>query len=360
MKSNLTGALILLSAAFVAQVLAYYLPPYFTELFIFALINAILAVSLNLVNGLSGQFSLGHAGFMAVGAYTSASVDVFFLKLMPGKEASCLGKAALHLHNLHSAQTGNDFYASSIYFLAKSFDYLQTSVIWSQFALLLSLLAAALASALAGYLVGLPSLRLRGDYLAIATLGFGEIIRVVILNIQAVGGARGLPDIPGSSTAFLSAFILAACVLATHRFVVSTHGRALLSIRENEIAAEAMGVNTTRYKVQAFVVSSAVAGVAGGLFAHYLSFISPSSFDFMKSVEIVIMVVLGGMGSVSGSILAAFIITFLPEALRPLQQWTGVDLRMVIYSLSLILMMLLRPKGMFGRKELWQMFPKKD
>jgi branched-chain amino acid transport system permease protein len=182
---------------------------------------------------------------------------------------------------------------------------------------------------------------------------------VVILNIQAVGGARGLPAIPGSTTAFLTAFVLAACVLATHRFVLSTHGRALLAIRENEIAAEAMGVNTTRYKVQAFAVSSGVAGIAGGLFAHYLSFISPSSFDFMKSVEIVIMVVLGGMGSVSGSIVAAFIITFLPEALRPLQQWTGVDLRMVIYSLSLILMMLLRPKGMFGRKELWQMFQRK-
>ncbi len=133
-----------------------------------------------------------------------------------------------------------------------------------------------------------------------------------------------------------------------------------MAIRENEIAAEAMGVNTTHYKVQAFVVSSAVAGVAGGLFAHYLSFINPSSFDFMKSVEIVIMVVLGGMGSVSGSILAAFILTFLPEALRPLQQWTGVDLRMVIYSLLLILMMLLRPKGIFGRRELWQMFRKPD
>ncbi len=314
MKSNLNGTLILLGVAGIAQGLAYLLPPYFTELFIFALINAILAVSLNLVNGLSGQFSLGHAGFMAVGAYTSASVDVFLLGPMHG------------------------------------------TFIGEQAALILSLLAAALASALAGYLVGLPTLRLRGDYLAIATLGFGEIIRVVILNIQAVGGARGFPGIPGSTTAFLTAFVLAACVLATHRFVLSTHGRALLAIRENEIAAEAMGVNTTRYKVQAFAVASGVAGIAGGLFAHYLSFISPSSFDFMKSVEIVIMVVLGGMGSVSGSIVAAFIITFLPEALRPLQQWTGVDLRMVIYSLSLILMMLLRPKGMFGRKELWQIF----
>ncbi len=317
MKSNLQATLLLLAVAGAAQGLALVLPPYFTELFIFALINAILAVSLNLVNGLSGQFSLGHAGFMAVGAYTSASVDVFLLS------------------PLHGTAFGN------------------------QAALILSLLAAALVSAFAGYLIGLPTLRLRGDYLAIATLGFGEIIRVVILNIQAVGGARGFIGIPGTTTAFLTALVLAACVLATHRFVLSTHGRALLAIRENEIAAEAMGVNTTRYKVQTFVAASGVAGIAGGLFAHYLCFINPSSFDFMKSVEIVIMVVLGGMGSVSGSILAAFIITFLPEALRPLQQVTGVDLRMVIYSLSLILMMLLRPKGMFGRKELWQMFQRK-
>jgi len=312
MNSNLKFILILLGVSAAAQGLAVVLPPYFSELFTLACINAILAVSLNLVNGLSGQFSLGHAGFMAVGAYTAASVNVF----------------------LFSAARGNP--------------------VWEQGALLLSLVAAALVSALAGYLVGLPSLRLKGDYLAIATLGFGEIIRVIILNIQAVGGARGFIGIPTTSTPFLVVFVLVLAVLLTHRFVMSSHGRALLAIRENEIAAEAMGVNTTYYKVQAFVVSAGTAGVAGGLFAHYLSYINPSSFDFMKSVEIVIMVVLGGMGSVSGSIVAAFLLTFLPEALRPLQDITHVDLRMVIYSLVLILMMLLRPKGMFGRKELWE------
>ncbi len=317
MVSNLKWLFLLLAIAGAAQGLTAVMPPYFSELFILASINAILAVSLNLVNGLSGQFSLGHAGFMAVGAYTAASVNVFLLS------------------PLHGSFAGD------------------------QCALIISLLAAALLSALAGYFVGLPSLRLRGDYLAIATLGFGEIIRVLILNIQTVGGARGFIGIPGTTTAFLVVFILALCVLATHRFILSTHGRALLSIRENEIAAEAMGVNTTHYKVQAFVVSSAAAGVAGGLFAHYLSFINPSSFDFMKSVEIVIMVVLGGMGSVSGSLIAAFILTFLPEALRPLQQLTGIDLRMVIYSLLLVLMMLLRPKGMFGRKELWEILRKR-
>jgi branched-chain amino acid transport system permease protein len=315
MKNNLKWLLILTAVAGLAQGVAVFpdTNPYFIQLFILACINALLAVSLNLVNGLSGQFSLGQAGFMAVGAYTSASVNVFLL------------------------------------------DSLHGSAVGDQCALLISLLAAALASGLAGYLVGLPSLRLKGDYLAIATLGFGEIIRVVILNIQKVGGARGFIGIPNSSSAFLVVFLLAFCVLATHRFVLSSHGRALLALRENEIAAEAMGVDTTYYKVQAFVVSSAVAGVAGGLFAHYLSYINPSSFDFMKSVEIVIMVVLGGMGSVSGSVLAAFFLTLLPEALRPLQEVTHVDLRMVIYSLLLIAMMLLRPKGIFGRQELWEM-----
>jgi branched-chain amino acid transport system permease protein len=313
MNSNLKFPLILLGVSLAAQGLSVVLPEYYARLFMDGCINAILAVSLNLVNGLSGQFSLGHAGFMAVGAYTAASVNVFLLS------------------GLHGSLAGD------------------------QTALVLSLVAAALVSALAGYLVGLPSLRLRGDYLAIATLGFGEIIRVVILNIQAVGGARGFIGIPAVSTPFLVVFVLVLCVLLTHRFVMSSHGRALLSVRENEIAAEAMGVDTTYYKVQTFVVSAAVAGVAGGLFAHHQSYISPSSFDFMKSVEIVIMVVLGGMGSVSGSILAAFIITLLPEALRPLQDITHVDLRMVIYSLILILMMLLRPKGMLGRKELWEM-----
>jgi len=304
--------LILFGSAFAAQGLTMVMPPYFSQLFILASINAILAVSLNLVNGLSGQFSLGQAGFMAVGAYVAASMNVFLL-------------SSLH---------GNPF--------------------GDQLALVISLIAAAVASGFAGYLVGLPTLRLRGDYLAIVTLGFGEIIRVIILNIQAVGGARGFINIPNSTSAFLVIFILAFCVLLTHRFVMASQGRALLAIRENEIAAEAMGVDTTTYKVGAFVVSSAVAGVAGGLFAHYLSYINPSSFDFMKSVEIVIMVVLGGMGSVSGAILAAFILTFLPEALRPLQDLTHVDLRMVIYSLMLILMMLLRPQGIFGRRELWQ------
>jgi len=317
MAQNLRTLLFLLAASLLAQGLAWVLPPYFSQVFMLACINAILAVSLNLVNGLSGQFSLGHAGFMAVGAYTAASVNVFLLSP------------------------------------------LQTNPVGEQVALILSLLVAALASGFVGYLVGLPSLRLKGDYLAIVTLGFGEIIRVVILNIQSVGGARGFIGIPDTTSAFLVAFTLALCVVATHRLVKSSHGRALLAIREDEVAAEAMGVDTTKFKVGAFTAAAAVAGVAGGLFAHYLQYINPATFGFMKSVEIVIMVVLGGMGSVSGSILAAFLLTLLPEALRPLQEVTKLDLRMVIYSLLLVVVMLVRPQGMFGRKELWDLLAKK-
>lgn len=209
------------------------MPPYFSQLFILASINAILAVSLNLVNGLSGQFSLGQAGFMTVGAYVAASMNVFFLS------------------SLHGTPFGD------------------------QLALVISLIAAAIASGFVGYLVGLPTLRLRGDYLAIVTLGFGEIIRVIILNIQAVGGARGFINIPNSTSAFLVVFILSICVLLTHRFVMASQGRALLAIRENEIAAEAMGVNTTSYKVGAFVVSVRGGGRGGWSFRP-LSFLHQS------------------------------------------------------------------------------------
>jgi branched-chain amino acid transport system permease protein len=307
MTANLRLLLSLLGAGALAQGLSAVLPPYFAILFLMVGINALLAVSLNCVNGLSGQFSLGHAGFMAVGAYVSASLDVFWLA------PAGLGEQAV---------------------------------------LVLSTVGGALAAALVGLLVGLPTLRLRGDYLAIATLGAGEIVRVVILNIEAVGGARGFVGVPKSANAFWVYLALGAAVVAIHRFVLSSPGRALLSVREDEIAASCLGVDTTRFKVLAFVGAAALAGVAGGLYAHAF-YIEPSVFNFMRSVEVVIMVVLGGMGSVSGSLVAALLLTLLPEALRPLQEWTGVDLRMVVYSALLILMMLLRPGGLFGRRELW-------
>ncbi len=313
MSPNLRLLLLITGCALVAQGLAGLASgsfSYFTAILSLAGINAILAVSLNLVNGITGQFSLGHAGFMAVGAYVSAALSAFLLVPagLPG-----------------------------------------------QLSLVLAMGGGAVAAGLAGWLVGLPSLRLRGDYLAIVTLGFGEIIRVAILNMDSLGGARGFIGIPALASPFWVILVLAACLAACVRLMESTHGRAWLAIREDEVAAEAMGVDTTGYKVLAFTLSSGVAGLAGALFAHQQSFINPASFDFMKSVDIVIMVVLGGMGSMSGSVLAALALTLAPELLRPLAQWTGVDLRMVIYSLALIAVMLGRPQGLLGRKELWQL-----
>lgn len=217
-------------------------------------------------------------------------------------------------------------------------------------------------AAFAGYLVGLPSLRLKGDYLAIVTLGFGEIIRVALLNMDFLGGPRGYAGIPGlgsfsMSFGFASLWAL-ICFFTIWRVMHSTYGRGFLSVREDEIAAEAMGINTTRMKVRAFTLSSFFAGVAGAVFAHLTNFISPGSFTFLLSVNAVIMVVLGGMGSMTGSIVAAIFITALPEALRPLQDLTGVDLRMVIYALTLVLVMILRPQGMFGEMEITDLWRK--
>lgn len=299
----------------------FTLNAYIKLVFIYVIINIILALSLNLVNGFTGQFSLGHAGFMAVGAYVSALLS-------------------LHTKIFSGSLEPINF-------------------------LLFTLCGGAVAS-VAGYLVGLPSLRLRGDYLAIVTLGFGEIIRVVILNFEFMGGARGLFGIPSIPDGIVSSFVgsfwlasfwLTVCLFVISRLVRSSYGRSFLSVREDEIAAEAMGVNATRAKVQSFVVSSFFAGVAGAIFAHYAAYLNPSTFSFMKSVDAVIMVVLGGMGSLTGSVVAAVFITLVPELLRPLQDITGVDLRMIIYSLALILLMILRPKGLFGSSEITDLFP---
>ncbi len=289
------------------------LNPYMFQVLILIGINIILAVSLNLVNGFTGQFSIGHAGFMAVGAYASA---VF--SLGPGQGLL----AALAAAGLPPSVT-------------------QGAV------LLVALLLGGALAAVFGWFVGLPSLRLRGDYLAIVTLGFGEIIRVLILNIDAIGGARGLPGIPHWAD-FFWVFLGVAVVLALARNLArSTHGRALFAIRDDEIAAEALGVDTTRYKVTAFVLGAFFAGVAGGLFAHYLSYLNPSTFTFLKSIEVIAMVVLGGMGSLSGSVLAAIVLTLMPELLRPVK-----DYRMVIYSLLLIILLITRPQGLLGTREL--------
>ncbi len=285
--------------------------PYYFQVLILIGINIVLAVSLNLVNGFTGQFSIGHAGFMAVGAYASA---MFSLVLGP----RLLGSLAML--PLPVAQ----------------------GVV-----LLFALVAGGLLAAAAGWIVGLPSLRLRGDYLAIVTLGFGEIIRVLILNIDAIGGARGLPGIPQYSNVFWVFGAAVVVIALAHNLARSTHGRALFAIRDDEVAAEALGVDTTRYKVLAFVIGAFFAGVAGGLFAHFLSYLNPSSFTFLKSIEVIAMVVLGGMGSITGSVLAAIVLTLLPELLRSVK-----DFRMVIYALMLIVLMITRPQGLMGTREL--------
>jgi branched-chain amino acid transport system permease protein len=310
------------AAAFVATLALGLLVPHLLNAYLFSIlmysgINAILAASLNLVNGFTGQFSMGHAGFMSVGGYTSA----FLTTLLAAKNPTIFD---------------SPFEASLLFGAA--------------------LFAGGLAAAGAGYLVGLPSLRLKGDYLAIVTLGFGEIIRVLVLNVDAIGGARGMPNIPQLTTFGWVYGTLVATLFVLWRMVRSPSGREFLAVREDEIAAESMGVNTTRAKVRAFVVGAFFAGVAGGLFGHFLRYLNPQSFDFNRSFEIIIMVVLGGMGSLSGSVVAAFLLTGAREALRPLQEITRLDFRMVIYSLLLIVLMLTRPKGMLGTSELPDFF----
>jgi len=289
------------------------LNPYVLQIVVLCGINVILAVSLNLINGFTGQFSIGHKGFMAIGAYGSA---MFSLVIGHGWVAT------LRAAGIPAA-------------LAQAP------------ALMTALLIGGLLAAIAGYLVGLPSLRLRGDYLAIVTLGFGEIIRVLILNIDAIGAARGLAGIPGWTSVFWVGLGVAGVLLLARNLAHSTHGRALFAIRDDEVAAESLGVDTTYYKVMAFVLGSFFAGVAGGLFAHYLSYLNPSSFGFLNSIEVIAMVVLGGMGSISGSVLAAIVLTLLPEVLRPVKEF-----RMVLYALMLILLMITRPQGLLGTREL--------
>ncbi len=291
---------------------------YYVRIVMLCGINVILAVSLNLVNGFTGQFSIGHAGFMAIGAYTSA---VLTMRAFPGAIAA-LAAAGVPDPIAHGA------------------------------ALLVATILGGLLAAVAGLAVGLPSLRLRGDYLAIVTLGFGEIIRVVILNVDAIGGARGLSGVPAYTSFFWVALWAVVVVSVSYNLLGSTHGRAMLAIREDEIAAEALGVPTTKYKVMAFVVSAFFAGVAGALYAHYDSYLNPSSFTFLRSIEIIAMIVLGGMGSVSGAVMAAIVLTVLPEALRGVKEY-----RMVIYAVLLIVLMITRPSGIMGTRELRLRWP---
>lgn len=274
---------------------------YYAKVLVKTGIYMILAVSLNVVTGYLGQLPLGHAGFMAVGAYTSAIIMTRIP--LPGEVAFAL-----------------------------------------------SAIAGGLAAALTGFIIGIPALRLKGDYLAIITLGFGEIIRVVLTNLDDVvgfsltGGAGGLLGIPKTTT-FLNTFIwVGVTCFFIHTLMKSRHGRAIYAIRENEIAAEASGVSVTAYKTFAFVFSAFFAGVAGALYSGYLGILKPDNFRFMNSIEILVMVVLGGMGSMLGSLVSAGVLTVLPEALRVFSDW-----RMIAYALLLILVMIFKPSGLMGQ-----------
>ncbi len=277
-------------------------------------IYIIMAVSLNIATGYLGQLPLGHAGFMSVGGYSCA---LFIIHMMP-------------VFGLTAKTMAADNPAAILL-------------------LFLGLVFGGLCAALCGLVIGIPALRLKGDYLAIITLGFAEIIRVVINNIDGVlgftltGGAKGLSGIP-SYTSFLRVFIAVIAVLfLIHTMMKSRHGRAILAIRDNEIAAEASGVNVTYYKTLAFVVSAFFAGVGGALYAGCIGVMDPSKFGFMKSVEILVMVVLGGMGSMLGSVISATVLTILPEALRAFATY-----RMVVYAVVLIIVMIFRPQGLLG------------
>jgi branched-chain amino acid transport system permease protein len=298
-----------LLASFLFWLLSGRLDPYYLDVLTKIGINVTLAVSLNLINGYTGQFSLGHAGFMAVGAYAAAAITMFAgPKILPHAPGSLLNVATVCL------------------FVS-------------------ALLVGGVAAAIAGFLVGAPSLRLKGDYLAIVTLGFGEIIRVIFRNVDSLGGALGLNGIPPYTNIFWVLATAAVCTYVVLTMVHSTYGRGFLAVRDDEVAAEAMGLNPTRYKVVAFVVGAFFAGIAGGLYGHYTLSIDPKGFGFMRSIEIVVIVILGGMGNTAGVIAAAVILTLLPEFLRQFDQY-----RMVFYSLLLIILMLTRPQGLFAWK----------
>ena len=266
-------------------------------------INVILALGLNLIIGFTGQFSLGHAGFMSIGAYCTA----IMLAKMPSLGGLFLGM----------------------------------------------LLGMAL-TAVVALIVAIPTLRLRGDYLAIATLGFSEVIRIVIQNMDITGGAAGFSGIPKLTTFPLVFIFIVMSVLVIHNFIRSSHGRACISVREDEIASESMGVNTTKYKTLAFVIGAMLASIAGSLYASYFYVLKPTTFGFMKSIDILVIVVFGGMGSLSGSILAAIILGFINLIFQ-----NYAEVRMILYAIAIIAIMVYRPQGLFGSKEVMDFLPKK-
>lgn len=270
---------------------------YISGILILVCINIVLAISLNITAGCLGQMALGHSGFMSIGAYTAA----LFTKsnLIPGVGGYVL-----------------------------------------------ALILGGLVAMIIGVVIGIPALRLRGDYLAILTLAFCEIIRVLIEFFKFTGGAKGLTGIKLNKNFAIIYIIMLLCVFMMYTFMKSRHGRAILSIREDEIASESSGINLTFYKTLAFAYSAFFAGVAGGMYAHYIGILGAKNFDFNKSIDILVIVVLGGLGSFTGSAIGAIVLTILPEMLRGFN-----DYRMFIYAVMLILMMMFRPSGLLGTKE---------
>ncbi len=271
-------------------------------------INIILAASLNLINGYMGEFSVGHAGFMAIGAYIAS---IFTVTVFPSGAGALLFPIAV--------------------------------------------IAGGLGAALVGMAVAIPSFKTRGDYLAIVTLAFNMIVKSVLENIEAVGGPRGFLGMEKLTTLPWVFFWTVVSLWIMRNLVYSNFGRGVISIREDEIASDLMSVNTRQVKLVAFVTSSFFAGIAGGLFAHLLQFINPRMFDILKSTDILIMVYLGGIGSMAGSILGATIYTVLLEWLRPLGIW-----RMVLMPLVLVLLMIYRPRGIMGLREARWLVPARD
>ncbi|HVK03761.1 MAG TPA: branched-chain amino acid ABC transporter permease [Armatimonadaceae bacterium] len=331
-RAALTAA-VLASLLFLSILLSSRLQDVVFRVVMLSGIAIIMAVSLNMINGFTGQFSIGHAGFQAVGAYVSAALTVY-------------GHRTLFPYLPEGGILPNSVQG----FLAGAP------------AMIAAMLVGGVVSAAIGYIVGLPSLRLRGDYLAIVTLGFGEIIRVVVENTDAVGGPRGFTgnieegiSIPGIASFFWVYLMVVVVILVARNLRFSIEGLKYLSVREDEIAAQAMGVDTTRVKVNAFVLGAFFAGVAGALFAHYEQSVLSSSFGFVRSFDFVTMIVLGGLGSITGSVVAAVLLTALPELLRSSLGQLGAEFnqyRLVAYALLLIILMLVRPQGIFGRGEI--------
>ena len=296
-----------LAAAFVIIAILYELRiinSYYMQVLMFAEINVIMTVSLNLVNGFTGQFSLGHATFMGIGAYSSAILTTLLF---------------------HTAGWSK---------LAQPFVFLA------------ALLIGAVVAGFVGFLIALPSLNLKGDYLAIVTLAFGEIVKTGIRLIDYVGGPRGITAIPKYSNFYWITAITVISVMLIRNYIYSRFGRSSIAVRENEIAAQSMGINTTKSKISAFVVASFFAGLAGGLYAHLLMFIEPNLFNMEASINYLVYLYAGGMASISGSIVSAIVLSILPEMLRFLNNW-----RYVIYPLLLIVIMLRRQNGLLGGRE---------